>query len=222
MQRLGTPSWRLSVHADSSSVRFALYLRDRFDLPVPPSPDAPPRDERVSRDEAGLPDADRREAGPQWLAWWRRLVDAEFRVHAPIPPDVEPSTLARERIAERQSVYDPPSFEALRASPVLRAAALALFDAEHGPATSSAAVPRHRDGPEGFAWNLTRDVATALAAEHGVSPDRLDAAVLLIDVPGHWYHIPRPGTAVCTTGVATDPSAAESLLRAVFTSNLGA
>ena len=220
MHRLGPPSWRLSVHTDSSPVRFALFLRDRFDLPVPPSPDAPPRDERVARDEAGLAESERREAGPQWLTWWRRLVETEFRVHAPIPAGIEPSTLARRRIAERQSVYDPPAFEALRASPVLRSAALALFDGARGPATSSTDAPQHRGGGKGFPWNLTRDVATTLATEHGVSPDRLDAAVLLIDVPGFWYHIPRPGTAVCTTSVAADPAAAESLLRAVFISNL--
>jgi hypothetical protein len=55
-----------------------------------------------------------------------------------------------------------------------------------------------------------------------MSPDRLDASVLVIDVPGRWSHIPRPGAAVCTTDVAADPRAAQRLLRAVFTSGLEA
>lgn len=220
MHRLGTPSWRLSVHADSSSIRFALLVRDCLDLPVPPAPDAPPRDERVPRREAGLPNGAREEAGPQWLAWWRRLVEAEFRAHAPIPADAEPDVLARQRIAERRSVYDPPTFDALSASPALHRAALAVFESAPEP-TSSTNAPQHQ-GRKQFTWDLTRDVATALAEEHDVSPDRLDTAVLLIDVPGFWYHIPRPGAAVCTIGVADDPSAAEGLLRAVFTSSLEA
>lgn len=221
MRRLGSPSWRLSVHAESSAIGFALFLRDCLDLPIPPSPDAPPRDERIARRVAQLPETARQEAGPQWLVWWRRLVETEFRVHAPIPFDVDPNALARERIGERQKVYDPPTFDALTASPALRTAALAVFDGPPGP-TPFAEADRHRGAGRQFAWELTRDVAEALVLEHGVSPDRIDAAVLLIDVPGLWHHIPRPGAAVCTSGTAADPAAAESLLRAVFTSGLEA
>ncbi|NUS15340.1 MAG: hypothetical protein HOY69_28775 [Streptomyces sp.] len=53
-----------------------------------------------------------------------------------------------------------------------------------------------------------------------MSPERLDASLLLIDVPGHWHHITRPGAAVCSATLTSDPPAAESMLRAVFASAL--
>jgi hypothetical protein len=54
-----------------------------------------------------------------------------------------------------------------------------------------------------------------------VSPDRLNASLLLIDVPGPWYHIPRPGAAVCSSDFGTDLHA-ETVIRAVFLSGLDA
>ncbi|HEX4787476.1 MAG TPA: hypothetical protein VH372_03375 [Actinospica sp.] len=220
MQRLGSPSWRLSVTANPHTIAVALFVRESLDLPVPPSPYTPPRcGERIPHREVDFSDAARQEAGRQWLAWWCQLVDVEFLLHPPIPPAGDEHALARRQLAELQRVFDPPAFEALSASPALRTAVLATFDDARGHGSAPEARQR-RHVEARFDRQLTRDLVAALIAEHGVSPDRLNASLLLIDAPVHWHHITRPGAAICSTAITTDPSAAESLLRAVFTSGL--
>lgn len=222
MERVGSPSWRLSVNDSPQSISVALSVREALDLPVPASPDTPPR--RVAgkvHREVGLSDAERREAGEQWLAWWRRLVDVEFRTHRPMPMPTEGDihTLVRGRMAERQQVFDPPTFAALSESPALRTAVLAIFEKEFVRRATD--ERRYVRGQRGFDWALTRDVTDELIAEFAVSPDRLDASVMIIDVPGHWYRIPRPGTAVCSLELTADAQASKRLLREVFVSGLG-
>jgi len=212
MHRAGSPSWRLSVNDSPQTTSFALFVREALDLPVPPSPDTPPRrSSGKAYREVGLSAAERQQAGEQWLAWWRRLMKVDFRTHAPMPTEGDVHALIRARVAEREQVFDPPTFSALSDSPALQTAAVAVFED----------FTRHSSrGRRGFDATLTRDVADALIAELNLSPDRLDASVLTIDVPGHWYRIPGPGTAICSLDLAADPQAAEKLLRAVFVSGL--
>lgn len=220
MQRSGSPSWRLSVNDSPQAISFALFVREALDLPVPSSPDTPPlRVAGKSHLEVGLSAAGRREAGEQWPAWWRRLVDVEFRTHKPMPPDGDMPTLMRERMADRQRVFDPPAFPELSDSPALQTAVLATFGEEFAR-RRAAGKGEQRRGERGFDWALIRDVADALLAEYAISPDRLDASVLMIDVPGHWYRIPQPGNAICSFELAADASAARSLIRAAFVSGL--
>lgn len=212
MHRAGSPSWRLSVNDSPQTTSFALFVREALDLPVPPSPDTPPRrGSGKAYCEVDLSAAERQLAGEQWLAWWRRLVEVDFRTHAPMPTEGDAHALIRARVAEREQVFDPPTFAALSDSPALRTAAIAAFK------DFTRQSPR---GRRGFDATLTRDVADALIAELDISPDRLDASVLTIDVPGNWYRIPRPGTAICSLDLATDAQAAQRLLRAVFVSGL--
>lgn len=223
MRHLGSPSWRLRVNDSADIIDAALLVRECLDLPVPPSPCTPPRrGGRVPHREAVLPDSAREDAGRQWLSWWRRLVDVTLLPDTPAPLGEDPRTRAHRRIAARQRVFDPPLFEALSAGPALRTAVLAVIDDAGEWQRTAGVAGRRGRGESRLDWALTRDVAAALAAEHGVSPDRLDASLLLIDVPGRWYHVTRPGAAVCSVTTATDPSTANSLLRAVFTSGLHA
>ena len=219
MHRAGSSSWRLSVNDSPQTTSFALFVREALDLPVPPSPDTPPRrGAGKAHREVNLSAAERQEAGEQWLAWWCRLVDVDFRTHAPMPTEGDIHALIRARMAERQRVFDPPTFSALSDSPALQTVALAAFeDFNRQNGTRERRNPR---GQRGFDATLTRDVADALIAELSISPDRLDASVLTIDVPGHWFHIAGPGTAICSLDLASDAQAAESLLRAVFVSGL--
>lgn len=218
MQRVGSPSWRLSVNESPQTISVALFVREALDLPVPSSPDTPPR--RVAGKayrEVDLSAAERQEAGEQWLAWWRELVDVEFLLHEAIPPDSDMPTLARDRMEHRQRVFDPPTFAALSESPALRTAVLTTFEEEL--ARRKEAGPGAR-GERGFDWALIRDVADTLIAEYAINPDRLDASLLMIDVPGRWYRIPRPGTAVCSVELTTDAHAAKGVLREAFISGL--
>lgn len=219
MHRAGSPSWRLSVNDSPQTTSFALFVREALDLPVPPSPDTPPRRAAgKTHREVDLSAAERREAGEQWLAWWRRLVDVDFRTHAPVPTGGDIRVLIHARMAEKQEVFDPPDFAALSDSPALQTAALAAF--EDFTRQNDTHERRNSRGRRGFDAKLTHDVTEALIAELTISPDRLDASVLTIDVPGHWFRIPGPGTAICSLELATDAQAAEKLLRAVFVSGL--
>lgn len=220
MHRAGSPSWRLSVNDSPQTTSFALFVREALDLPVPPSPDTPPRrGSGKAYCEVDLSAAERQLAGEQWLAWWRRLVEVDFRTHAPMPTEGDVHALIRARVAEREQVFDPPTFAALSESPALRTAVLAIFEKEFVRRATD--ERRYVRGQRGFDWALTRDVTDELIAEFAVSPDRLDASVMIIDVPGHWYRIPRPGTAVCSLELTADAQASKRLLREVFVSGLG-
>ena len=186
---------------------------------MPPSPDTPPRRSAgKAHSEVNLSAPERQEAGEQWLAWWCRLVDVDFRTHAPMPTEGDMPALIRARMAEQDGVFDPPTFSALSDSPALQTAALAAYEDFNRQDDTRDHLNPHVN--RGFDAALTRDVADALIAELGISPDRLDASVLTIDVPGRWFHIPGPGTAVCSLELATDTQAAERLLRTVFASGL--
>jgi hypothetical protein len=207
------------VNDSPQTTSFALFVREALDLPVPPSPDTPPRrNAGKAHREVDLSASERQEAGEQWLAWWRRLVDVDFRTHAPMPTEGDIPALIRARVTERETVFDPPAFSALSDSPALQTAVVAAFEDFRQSNSSDKRV--HTRGQRGFDATLPRDVAEALIAELNISPDRLDASVLTIDVPGHWSHIPGPGTAICSLDLATDPEAAKRLLRAVFASGL--
>jgi hypothetical protein len=162
-----------------------------------------------------LTDAARIEAGEQWLGWWRRLIAYESAPGPSGVTDEEIVAQGRRRIAEYRRVMDPPDFESMADLPALRTAVVATCRATSGwlSATRRSAGIDHA---------MVRDVAEEVIAEHGVSPDRVDATVHVLDVTGAWSYLARPGQVFCSLGVANDPVAGRALLREAFVSGLDA
>jgi hypothetical protein len=220
MRLKGSASWRLSLD-NPQTLDIALFMRDSVGLVPPPSPDVPPvLAVRVSDHTAVLTDAARIEAGGQWLGWWRRLI-AHESTPRPVPAGTEEEMVAqsRRRLDEYQRVMDPPDFESMADLPALRTAAVATCMAASGWLT---ATRRPGTGPLLLDHALVRGVVEEIIAEHGVSPDQLDAAVLVLNVAGAWSYLARPGAVCCSVGVINDPVAARAVLREAFITGLAA
>ena len=224
MHRHGSGSWRFG-HGDMGYLHTALFVRDAAGLPVPPAADIPPRLAGEVPDYAGvLPPGERPAAGQQWVAWWHRLVGQaarEARQSAtPLPPDTDPDdleALIRHRYAGQEESFDPPDFGSLAAMQPLQSAVTATFEFSHG---WSSYQPGSAE-PERFAWPVVRDAAENTAAELGVPVGELNGYAHVLKVEGMWSYLAGPGCALCSAGVACDPSAAARLLREVFSSGHG-
>jgi hypothetical protein len=219
MRVKGSASWRLSLD-NPQSLDIALFVRDSVGLVAPPSPEVPPLLAlRTSDHTAVLTDAARIEAGGQWLGWWRRLIAFEISPRPSPGSDEEWVAQSRRSLDEYQRVMDPPDFDSMADLPALRTAAATTFNAATGWLS---ATRRPATRPPLLDQTLLRDVVQEVIAAHGVSPDRLDAAVLVLDVAGAWQYLARPGAVFCSTSTFNDPVAVRSLLREAFVSGLDA
>ena len=212
----GAPSWRLSLD-NPQGLHIALFVRDAVGLVTPPSHGVPPMlAAEIPDHTAALADTGRAEAGGQWLAWWHRLVTHEIAPH--YSPAVDEDAWRR-RAAEYQRVVDPPDFESLAGLPALRTAVVATFGAAR---EWSNALKRRVAGSPPFEHSLVRDVAQEIITERGVSPDELDAAVMVLDVAGAWSYLAGPGAMCCSATTLGDPATARALFREAFVSALDA
>jgi hypothetical protein len=222
MHRQGSSSWQFG-HGDMGYLHTALFVRDAAGLPVPPSADIPPRLARDVPDYAGLlPPGQRAPAGKQWAIWWRRLVRQAViearRSVTPLPAgaaadDVEVRNWYR--FAGRKDVFDPPDFKTL--APPLQSAVTATFESSLG---WSGYEPSGAE-PERFAWPLVRDAAESTAADLGIPVGDVKGYADVLEVRGLWSYLAGPGCALCSAGVARNPSAAAGLLRELFSSGHG-
>ena len=218
MQLVGSPSWRLSLD-NPQTLDIALFVRDSVGLVPPPSDEVPPvLAVRISDHTAVLTDAARIEAGEQWLGWWRRLIAHEIAPRPGPAADDELAAQWRQRLDEYQRVMDPPDFDSLADLPALRTAVATTFGAASGWLS---ATRRPATGPLHPDQSLVQDVAQEVIAEHGVSPDQLDAAIAVLDVADTWSYLAGPGVMFCSANVIRDPATARALLREAFVSSLG-
>ncbi len=211
MQLAGSPSWRLSLD-NPQTLDIALFVRDSVGLVAPPRPEVPPAfAARVSDHTAVLTDPARIQAGEQWLEWWGRLIAYE------ITPRPDPGADMRQRLTDYQRVMDPPDFDSLADLPALRTAVTTIFSAAAGwlSVTRRQATDRlHLDHA------LVRDVVADVIAEHGVRPDQLDAAIIVLEVAGAWSHLAGPGAMFCSANTFSDPVSARAVLREALVTSL--
>lgn len=218
MKLVGSDSWFLSMSVDAMP-HAALYIRDALGLDVtddkaspPPLSHRPPdRKFLLTQDESA-------QARPEWLAWWRLILEGEARFHDPSSDRTDFSAWHSVIAAERaRTVGEPPEFDALAGSPVLRRAVVELFpEASHWRDHTSSRGAREPLIP----WEITRDVANAVAERYMVSLGRVRGVILILGVDGTWAQILKPGIMICAEACLADSTTAADRLRDVFESSL--
>ncbi len=220
MRVAGSKSWRLSTSSDQAA-DFCLYVRDALSLDVSGSDIPPPLSGGVQPIELDIMTSDHRDLALAWQMWWRRLV----RVIGATQLGRGLGSFSRDGYRQahfeaRQSVWDPlEGFKSLSEYPVLRSAA-------------------QRSWPQGYEWSKTRGssrfrpssaghrsptpkmVAEQVIEERHVSPDRVSAAVIVLEVNGRWFHLAAPGLLLCSEEFFFDDASFAQELKTTFESGL--
>jgi hypothetical protein len=194
----------------SPTLHATLFIRDAFHLKPDDEPLIPPRLIRDVPDLSSLvSNLDVREAALAWTPWFERALDFECDALTGEGDATEPSDVARARF------FDPPEFTGLWAWPALRAVARAShrealrWSKFHSTLSLDAVRHALRDSVvSSVAW-------TTCAALH-VSPARLHAEVLVLDVEGDWTAFPRPGLLLCSANVVRRDSLMKESLSQAF------
>ncbi|TRW44142.1 hypothetical protein [Georgenia yuyongxinii] len=224
MYRAGTVSWSLSITEGSSQPHLALYVRDAVGLRVTDPASPPPLLHRPPDRRALLTDEERTRAAEQWPSWWHAILRLDTRFHDTserrgTSDQAAFLTWVRAHAAERaRTVGEPPEFTALHGSPELQRAAVALWPEGRSWAERRSAPTAEPGSPA----VVTREVAEAVIAEHGISPDAVRGTVLVLAVDGVWSHLLQPGVMLCSAVCQDAPEAWRRVVRQVFESGLEA
>jgi len=226
MERAGERSWRLTVGDNSTLLHLALFVRDSCQLVVPEDPFVPPPGAgELSDCSAGLGPEARREAGTQWLSWWRRIqvfeaAEALGTLEAPDAPDGRIDAM----VIVHQHLFDWPELSALASWPELCRAVRASRDdavrwAHERGRHLAARDPRSR----GLSHLLPIEtLAQAVARRAGVPAGRVRAAVSILALRGDWSAQPLPGLLLCSDSLAADAARLGPLVEAAFLSGIDA
>jgi hypothetical protein len=159
------------------------------------------------------------------LDWWRRLVVFEVEsfemVRAAQARQVPAQDWMRQLADAHAGVFDPPDFPTLAGAPEMRDIAALRFREAHEWFSGRSGTPRHsRPQIPAISHAVIVRAAEGVAAERGVSLDRLDAAVDVLDVSGAWSCLAARRYMLCSTELTLDDDAAEDVVRRAFISGL--
>jgi hypothetical protein len=217
MRLAGSKSWRVSISNDQAP-HVCLYVRDAFDL-VPVGPDVPPKLKDLTRaTENELTPAEKGDLSSAWLHWWRRLTRVVGAAQLGQGHESMSRNEYREaRIAARQSVMDPfEGFASLTSYPSLQRAAQQTWkDAVAWTNIHTTESSRHGS-------QIPRTVAERVIEENEVSPERVNASVVVLSVQGQWAHLTAPGMLLCSKETFFDDSLFAIELQRAFESGLRA
>jgi hypothetical protein len=210
VERVNDDSWRITSAVASPTLHATLFVRDAFQLKPDDEPVIPPRLSGHVPDLSRLvSNFDVREAAIAWTPWFERALDFEFDAMTGRVDVGAASDAARARF------FDPPEFNGLWAWPALQAAARAShrealrWNKFHATLSSEALHHSLRD-------SVVSSVAWETCAALHVSPARLRATVLVLDVEGTWSAHPHPGVLLCSANVARKASLLKDGLRETF------
>jgi hypothetical protein len=212
----GTASWRFAED-DAQPLHLLLGIRDSAGIALADDPIAPPRLARPPAPTDEPPTgADRDAAAAQWASWWTRFARQSAEHQLEHGPAGDAHTWLRARADAMQALFDPPDFTALSDAPQLRAAAIASF-----PTVQDWwRYQRRPAGATAFGWEAVREVAEQVGHDHGVAPDALDAAALVLDVEGPWWQVVTLGVVAVSRAACSDEDLARQVLRTAFVSGL--
>jgi hypothetical protein len=207
-------SWTVTSALASQTLHATLFVRDAFHLKPDDEPIIPPRLNGDVPDLSRLVSSlDVREAAIAWTPWFDRALDFECQLllePALTPPSID---------AARAGFFDPPEFLSMWAWPALQSVARAAhrealrWGKVHSSLSKDALRHAHRD-------SVVASVAWETCASLHVSPARLRASVLVLDVEGVWSAYPEPGLLLCSTNVIRKESLLKEALREAFIQNL--
>ena len=210
MVQSNADSWQLTSGVASATAHAVLFLRDAFQLKPEDESHIPPHLLGDVPDLSAIaPDHDAREVATSWTAWWEHAL--AFEVAGLCGDDGSD----RARDEERAQFFDPPEFASLSESPSLRSIARSAHrEALRWSKFHSA------PSPDALRYALRDSVASPVVWEtcvaRHVSPGRLRATVLALNVEGLWATYPRAGVVVCSLGVLRKESHLQECLREAF------
>jgi hypothetical protein len=150
-----------------------------------------------------------------WLEWWRRLIQVTGALQLGslrnLPSDERP----RAHATAIQSVFDPfEDFVSLKDFPSLRNAAQQHWK-------QGVEWTRSNAGPSGLHGSLIpKTVAERVIEERQVSPEFVQAAVIVLSVQGNWSHIVQPRILLCSKEAFVDETIFAKRLKETFESGL--
>jgi hypothetical protein len=198
-------------------VHSLLFIRDAWGL-QPSGADVPPAL------VGGLPqigpelsEADRTEMSAAWLDWWRRFIHVEGATERGAFARVADLSVgqARQRAAVL-AVFDPPEFATLADNLPLQKAARQVCNQALQWRTEHRAIALDRKS----AWLAQKAVAESVIEEYQVSPSRVSAGVIVLDVCGQWSSIPEPGILLCSSEFFADHEVFLPALKRTFETGL--
>ena len=185
----------------------------------------PPLFRGVTPIESFLSPSELAEASEAWLQWWRRFIHTQGAIELgefTMSPNRDDGRARR--TAAFRGEFDPPDFECLTASHPLQEAARrtcgqALHwwrdyrDSTSQDSSGSFETPKViSEGAGGLdtsnlknahanrmsTWTSRKLVAEAIIEEYQVSPSRVNAGVVVLEVSGRWSRIQEPGLLLCS------------------------
>jgi hypothetical protein len=221
VQRIDADSWRLSTNFGNATLHAALFIRDAFHLKPDDDADLPPR---LTGDVPNLsslvPGFDPYEAAFAWPVWWERAVEYEGAVALGEFRESVHQGDFREMALARAKVFDPPGFASMKDFPSLQS----LARAAHREALQWSKYHSSRANPalqRGTRASVVSKVVWETCASLHLTPSRLSATIVVLDVEGSWKSLPRPGLLLSSATVLRKESLFEEYLREAFLENLG-
>ena len=215
MRSFGSSGWRLSLYSDQAT-HLILYVRDACQLNATGYDVPPPLVGEIEIVELGLSLEDQRTTSEEWLSWWRRFIHVESQVQLDFRSEEERGDLdGRAARTVRTSVFDPlEEFQSLRETPLLRDAARKSWR------QGAKWTKMYQSREVGRGLPIARTVAESFAQQRQVSPERVGACVLLLNVTGKWSCLSEPGVLLCSYETFKDEVQFEFELEGVFESGL--
>ena len=194
-----------------------LFIRDAWRL-EPSGADVPPAlVGHLPEIEPELSAPERAEMSAAWLDWWRRFIQVEGATERGDYARVADSDAGRaQQRAAVFAVFDPPEFATLADSPSLQKAARQVCNQALQWKVEHRAVAPDRKS----AWLAQKAVAESVIEEYQVSPSRVSAGVIVLDVSGPWSHIPEPGVLLCSSEFFVDSELFLPALKRTFETGL--
>lgn len=215
MRLAGSESWRVGRNHGDQALHVALYVRDRFQI-VANGPDVPPSlIRRVPTSQIPTEFQNAGDLCAQWLWWWRHLTDVNGRqLLGSNSRDVDKIGPSQKPNAESR-YFDPfDGFQSLDAHPQLQGLVTASWkQGIEWSRTFISPIPKRGS-------TVPREVAKSVIAAFQVSPERVNAGVIILAVQGHWSTIVSPGVLLCSDSTYADDARFSSELRRAFESQL--
>jgi hypothetical protein len=198
-------------------VHSLLFIRDAWGLQPSGADVPPPLVGGLPRIEPELSADQRAEMSAAWLDWWRRFIHVEGATErGEFARGVDGEAVRSRQRAAVFAVFDPPEFATLAGSPPLQRAARQVCNQALQWRTEHRAVAPDRRS----AWLAQKSVAESVIEEYQVSPGRVCAGVLVLDVEGPWSNIPEPGILLCSSEFFADHDVFLPALKRTFETGL--
>ena len=215
MKLAGSKSWRVGVSHGDQALHVGLYIRDHFQI-VAIDRDVPPSlNRQVPIGQIPIELQTDGDLPGQWLWWWRQLVHVEGHHQLGTDPSNFDALGTSQDPPGGPRFFDPyEGFQSLDSHPQLKDLVSGSWSQSNEWSKNLSQPAPKRGG------TVARDVAEMVIADYEVSPERVNAGVIVLSVHGHWSAIVSPGVLLCSDSTYADDSRIALELKRTFESQL--